>query len=176
MRHRAARPPKLEDLFHTNLIVVFCGTAAGRRSAALKQYYAGRGNRFWAVLATTGLTPRRLAPSEYRLLPSFGIGLTDLVKSQSGSDAGIRFGLVDRAGLRAKVLEHQPRFLCFNGKRAAQEFYNVDAVDFGIQAEPIDATNVFVAPSTSGAARGAWDQSVWQDLAERVIRIRGPLG
>jgi TDG/mug DNA glycosylase family protein len=97
----------------------------------------------WAVLAATGLTPRRLAPSEYLLLPSFGIGLTDLVKSQSGSDAGIRFGL-ERARLRAKVLEYQPRLLC--------------------------------APSTSGAARGAWDEIVWQDRAERVIRIRGPLG
>jgi TDG/mug DNA glycosylase family protein len=66
----------LDDLLQPNLLVVFCGTAAGSRSATLKEYYAGRGNRFWEVLATTKLTPRQLAPSEYGLLPTYGIGLT----------------------------------------------------------------------------------------------------
>jgi TDG/mug DNA glycosylase family protein len=50
---------KLADLLATDLRVVFVGTAAGRRSAALGHYYAGRGNRFWRTLFDIGLTPRR---------------------------------------------------------------------------------------------------------------------
>jgi len=158
----------LADLLHPNLLVVFCGTAAGKRSAALKQYYAGRGNRFWPILAETKLTPRLLAPSEYRLLPSFGIGLTDFAKGQAGNDADIAFASPYREQLQAKVLQYQPQFLCFNGKRAAQEFYATKAVTFGLQPEPVGFTKVFVAPSTSGAAQRAWDKRIWKKLADLV--------
>jgi len=145
-----------------------CGTAAGHRSADLQQYYAGRGNRFWQILDATRLTPRLLDPSEYQLLPSFGIGLTDIAKGQSGNDKDILFGANDRSELRSKVLQHQPGILCFNGKRAAQEFFGTKAVTYGLQPERIGATTLFVAPSTSGAARSAWDETVWHDLASRV--------
>ena len=75
----------LKDVLAPDLALVVCGSAAGRRSAQLGQYYAGRGNKFWTTLAETGLTPRRLAPHEFPLLPSFGIGLTDVVKGQAGT-------------------------------------------------------------------------------------------
>ncbi|HUL04636.1 MAG TPA: mismatch-specific DNA-glycosylase [Gemmatimonadales bacterium] len=176
MRKTAKPPAKVPDLFHSKLVVVFCGLAARRRSAAPKQYYADDGNRFWSVLATTNLTPRHLAPSEYQLLPTFGIGLTDIIKTPRGKDVELRFGVVDRAGLHARILKFQPRFLCFNGKQAAQEFYDLATIDYGIQADPIDSTNVFVAPATSPAAGEDWDQGLWEDLAERLLRIRGPVG
>ena len=57
---------------------MICGSAAGRRSAAAGAYYAGPGNKFWRILHESGLTPRRLAPEEFALLPDVGIGLTDL--------------------------------------------------------------------------------------------------
>jgi len=174
---KATKPPaKAPDLFRPKLIVVFCGLAVRRRPAALKQYYGDPGNRFWSVLAATNLTPRRLAPTEFRLLASFGVGLTDLIKTQAGDETELKFGLVDRAGLRAKILAYQPRFFCFNGKPAAQEFYASDTLAYGIQPEPVDSTNMCVLPSTSGAAGGEWDQGPWDDLAERVRRIRGPVG
>jgi TDG/mug DNA glycosylase family protein len=44
----------LEDLLAPGLSIVFCGTGAGRRSAELKAYYAGRGNRFWPTLFESG--------------------------------------------------------------------------------------------------------------------------
>src|SRR3954464_11234255 len=81
--------PVLPDVLVPGLKLVFCGTAPSPTSAARGAYYAGPGNRFWDILAETGLTPRRLAPEEYGLLPQFGIGLTDIVKSQSGVDADI---------------------------------------------------------------------------------------
>src|SRR5882672_9978757 len=65
----------LPDLLVPGLTLVFCGTAPSSVSAARRAYYAGPGNRFWSILAETGLTPRRLEPEEYGLLPQFGIGL-----------------------------------------------------------------------------------------------------
>ena len=158
----------LEDLLAPGLRLVVCGSAPGRRSARLRQYYAGPGNKFWATLAAVGLTPRRLTPSEWRSLLDFGIGLTDLVKDQSGGDRELDFARADRGGLRAKLLRFAPRVLCFNGKRSAQEFFGLRAIAYGLQDEVVGATRLFVAPSTSGAAAGAWDPAPWRALAERV--------
>jgi TDG/mug DNA glycosylase family protein len=160
--------PVLEDLLAKNLALVVCGSAAGTTSARLGQYYAGRGNKFWRTLHATGLTPRLLAPAEYRELLSFGIGLTDVVKDQSGSDADIDFTRSDPDALRAKIRRHAPRWLAFNSKRAARTYLGRSAVDYGPQPETIGATRLFVAPSTGGAAGGSWDVSVWHALAQRV--------
>ena len=51
--------------------------------------YAGPGNRFWSILHETGLTPRLLLPQEFRDLPRYGIGLTDVAKLASGSDSSL---------------------------------------------------------------------------------------
>jgi double-stranded uracil-DNA glycosylase len=122
----------LADVLADDLRLVVCGSAAGRRSAELRQYYAGPGNRFWRTLHEVGLTPRVLAPAEFASLTQFGIGLTDLVKRQSRADAGLVFGRADETGLRAKIVRHRPRIVCFNGKRSAQEFLG-GAVAYGLQ-------------------------------------------
>jgi TDG/mug DNA glycosylase family protein len=156
--------PRLEDVLADDLRLVICGSAAGRRSAELRQYYAGPGNKFWATLERVGLTPRRLAPSEYRLLLGFGIGLTDVVKLQSGPDSELDFGRADPDALRAKILRRRPAVLCFNGKRAAGVVLRRTRIAFGPQPEAIGATRIFVAPSTSGAANGYWDVGFWRQL------------
>ena len=163
----------LDDLLAPDLAVVFCGSAAGTRSAKLGQYYAGRGNKFWRILAETGLTPRRFDPSEYRLLLSHGIGLTDLVKQQSGGDDEIDFRRAGARELGEKIERLRPRLLCFNGKRAAQVYLRRKAVDPGLQPERIGGTRIFAAPSTSGAANASWDPALWHELAKRV-RTAGP--
>ena len=76
----------LDDLLASNLRLVICGTAAGHVSAARGAYYAGPGNKFWKTLFETGLTPRQLAPAEYRELHDYGIGLTDIAKGQSETE------------------------------------------------------------------------------------------
>ena len=160
----------LEDLLRRRLDLVICGPAVGARSAARGLYYAGPGNKFWRTLATVGLTDRELEPAEYRRLLDYGIGLTDLVKDQAGGDRTIHFRWADSLGLRLKIMQYQPRYFCFNGKRAAQEFFGTQQVHFGVQRSRIGKTVLFVAPSTSGAANGTWDLLVWRDLARRVRR------
>jgi hypothetical protein len=45
-------------------------------------------------------------------------------------------------------------------------------VDYGVQPVRVGRTVLFVAPSTSAAANGSWDRSIWQELARRVRRPR----
>lgn len=158
----------LEDLLTKNLDLAICGTAAGDRSAQLKQYYAGHGNKFWRILFDVGLTPRKLDPSEYRLLLSFGIGLTDIVKGQSGTDAEIDFTAAGPEEVKRKILEFGPRCFCFNGKKAAQEFFGRMDVFYGIQSESVGDTTMFIAPSTSGSGNRWWKPAFWHELGDLV--------
>ncbi len=80
-------------------------------------YYAGPGNAFWPTLVKVGLTPRQLAPEEFRNVLDHGLGLTDLAKGASGPDAGLRPADFDRDELRTKVLHFSPHVLAFTSKR-----------------------------------------------------------
>ncbi len=156
--------PKLPDVLRSGLKIVFCGSAAGAVSARAGAYYAGPGNKFWDVLHRTGLTPRRLAPAEFPLLPEFGIGLTDMAKHYAGADAGIRRSHDDPAALAAKIARFRPAILAFNGKRAAKAFVGGD-IGYGRLDLTPDGTVLFVLPSTSGAAARYWDEDPWQTVA-----------
>jgi TDG/mug DNA glycosylase family protein len=163
---------KLEDVLRSGLDLVICGTAASAVSAERGQYYAGPGNRFWTNLRDIGLTQRLLEPSEYRCLLDYGIGLTDVVKDQSGMDWAIDFGGWGTL-LRARLAPYSPAYLCFNGKRAASEALGATRIRYGLQDASFGRTNLFVAPSTSGAARRWWDSDIWEELAELVQAGRG---
>ena len=158
---------KLDDLLRPGLDLVVCGTAASSVSAERGQYYAGPGNRFWAVLQETGLTPCLLQPSEFRSLLQYGIGLTDVVKDQAGMDIDIDFPGYG-AELEHRLKPYSPHFLCFNGKRAASEALGRKQVTYGMQSDRFGVTSLFVAPSTSAAARRWWNNQLWQQLADFV--------
>ena len=68
---------------------MFCGLAAGNRSAASGAYYAQPGNRFWSALSQVGLTSSQLQPPDFLELPKFGIGFTDLAKKASETATGL---------------------------------------------------------------------------------------
>jgi TDG/mug DNA glycosylase family protein len=147
-----------------NLAVVFCGSAVGSASARRGAYYAGPGNAFWLTLFEVGLTPRLLEPNEYRHVLDYGLGLTDLAKDISGSDDVLSDGDFDRTGLRAKIVRYEPRILAFTSKRAAEE-YLMRRVHYGLLAETIGDTRLFVLTSPSGAARRFWNKGPWHELA-----------
>ena len=156
----------LPDVYSEDLILLICGSAASRRSADTGTYYAGRGNKFWPTLFKIGLTPYRLEPKEFAKLTEFGIGLTDLAKEYSGSDARLRAKDDDPSSLLAKLDMIRPPVLAFNGKRAAKSFLESDQVSYGRQEHRIGASIIFVLPSTSGAAARYWDIRYWHELAK----------
>ena len=157
----------LPDVLAPGLKVVFCGSAAGRVSARRRAYYAGPGNRFWPMLHDIGLTPRRLRPEEFRVLPTFGLGLTDLCKTAAGGDHELPRDADDGAGLLTKIARFEPACLAFVGKRAAAVAL-ATKVGYGRQARTIGPTAIVVLPSPSGAARRYWDEKPWYDLAALV--------
>lgn len=158
----------LPDLIAPHLRLLFCGTALSTVSAQRGAYYAGPGNAFWPTLQTVGLTPRRFRPEEYALLLDLRIGLTDLVKSQSGADSEIQFKEEDRDRLRQLIGHYQPDVLAFTSLTAARMFFNRRTVTIGDQNERIGETRVFVLPSPSGRARRTWSIAPWRELAGQV--------
>ena len=161
--------PVLPDVLAPGLDLVIVGMAASAESARQGAYYAHPGNRFWRALHESGLTPRRLAPAEYALLPGFGIGLTDVCKAQSGADHELDRAHHDPAAVIAKIGRMGPRAAAFNSKNADQLTLG-RKVDYGPQAETIGATRLFVLPSTSGRATAYWDLGPWRELAHFLSR------
>jgi TDG/mug DNA glycosylase family protein len=121
------------------------------------------------MLHRVGLTPTILAPAEFRSVLNYGIGLTDIVKTGFGPDSGLRLVDFDGEGLKRKIEIFQPRILVFNGKRSASAFFGL-TVRYGYQFNrDIGPTQIYVAPSTSGAARGFWDEAFWRLVAEAAL-------
>lgn len=157
----------LPDVLEPGLRVVFCGTQAGSVSARRGAYYAGPGNRFWPTLFETGLIPLQLGPANFRELPRYGIGCTDVAKRTSGPDTALTRDHFDVAGFLGKMRAQRPAIVAFNGKRAAQAVLAPAgrALAYGLQPAAIDDIRVVVLPSTSGAASGYWSIEPWRELA-----------
>ena len=147
--------PGLPDFLAPGLALVFCGSNPSIRAGQTGHYYAHPGNRFYPLLHECGLTPRRLTPAEDALLPTFGIGLTDLYDcpSRRADDVPDAIYRAGRARLTAKLARYRPRWVCCNGARVYQHLTGARRpVRFGPQAETIAGCRLFVVPSTSGLA------------------------
>lgn len=169
----------IPDLLRPGLDLVICGTAPSAISAARHAYYANPGNRFWAVLAETGLTPRRFRPDEYPRLLSLDIGLTDVCKTAFGQDDALPRHGFDRDRLAAAMRRHRPRLLAFNSKRAAAEFLGLPTgrIPYGPLTPPVpDMPPIMVLPSTSGLACRSWNAAPWAAMAALVLSWRGARG
>ena len=156
----------LDDVIEYDLKVVFCGTAASRKSAALKSYYAGPNNKFWPVLYETGIIDKPLGPNQYKDLLQYRIGLTDICKVDFGNDIDIEYQSYDVDGFIDKIIEYQPLYLCFNGKNAAKRCFDVANLKYGIQEERLNDTKIIVLPSTSASAKRYWDIKYWKLVSD----------
>ncbi len=161
----------LPDLLPQGLVTLFCGSAAGAVSARRGLPYAGPGNKFWPILAETGLTPRRFAPGEYRMLGGLGIGITDINKTESGADSRLTGAGDDPWALHAKVVASRPALLAFTAKRPARLFFEAlwgaPVAAYGEQPRRLGATEIHVLSSPSGLAVRWWDPVHWHRLAAR---------
>lgn len=161
---------RLPDQLRANLRLVFVGTAASTRSAAVGHYYAHPGNRFWRAVHEAGITPRRYQPSEFAALLALGIGFTDLSKTGAGMDHEIARQSFDVAGFRTKIETFRPKTIAFTSRKAASLFYSrpTSALVLGRQPHVKGFPEVFVLPSPSGAASGHWSLQPWRELAEWI--------
>jgi len=158
----------IDDVLAPGLRVVFCGMAAGPKSAREKTPYVGPNNKFWPTLRTLGLVPADFVPQRFRELPGLGIGITDVAKTQSGTDDKIVVSPRDVARVRRALRTHRPRTVAFVGKRAAAYFYGCHTGDLplGRQPAPWEDIEVFVLASPSARAHPHWTIEPWRALAE----------
>jgi TDG/mug DNA glycosylase family protein len=158
----------LPDVLQPGLLAIFCGTRAGETSGRRRMYYAGKGNKFWDVLHSSGLTTRRLAPHEFDRLREFGLGLTDLGKTSSGGDLGLRAANLDVAGFRTRVCNNAPAWIGFNGVKAAQLVLGARRVCYGQHTGRVGNAQLFVLPSTSGSANRYWEIEWWNQFSALI--------
>ena len=161
----------LPNVLARDLDIVFCGTAAGKRSAEVRAYYAHPGNKFWETLHLTGMTSRRFAPADFRNVIQHRLGLTDLAKHTSGADSTLRRGDFGALALRRVILRYRPKYVAFTSKRAAKEFFG-STVPYGLHSSSLNGTHFFVLTSPSGLASRYWQKGQhWYDLAALVNRF-----
>ncbi|MBJ7329873.1 MAG: mismatch-specific DNA-glycosylase [Solirubrobacteraceae bacterium] len=165
----------LPDVLAPGLRVVFCGSAAGAVSAQRGAPYAGPGNKFWPMLFETGLTPRLFAPEEFRDLLALGIGITDLNKTTSGSDAEIGTAADDLPRLQRVIAGCAPEVIAFVGMRAGKAALGTVA-GYGPQPIRFAGAEAWVLPSTSGLAVRWWTPEPWFALASRCGGSSRPRG
>ncbi len=145
--------PELPDILGPGLRVVILGSNPSIRAGQTGHYYAHPGNRFYPLLYEVGLTPRLLRPEEDNLLPTFGIGLTDLHArpSRRADDIPRETYLAGRVVVATKLARYRPRLLCCNGGLVYRNLTGDRApLRYGPQDAIIAGVPVFVVPSTSG--------------------------
>lgn len=157
------------DVLAPGLALVLCGTAPSRASKEAQAYYAHPGNIFWKTLFEVGLTPSLLRPQEYPKVLDFGIGLTDLNKTEWGADAELSLACFDVGSFAAKMRRHRPAVIAFDSKFAGCKFFGRRTLGYGLQDETLDGIPLFVVPSPSGRARMYFDIGPWRELA-RLVR------
>jgi TDG/mug DNA glycosylase family protein len=161
----------LPDILAPGLRVVIAGTIAAWDRAALEHYYGGAGNSFWLLLHESGLTARRLAPEDDHELPAFGIGLTDLIRTEpSAPGEPPRF---DVARFLAKIRRADPGAVAFVSKTAASSYARAAGErppqGFGELSWTVAGRPAFVLPGPSGANNGMplpLRIALWRDLMD----------
>ncbi|MCX7365027.1 MAG: mismatch-specific DNA-glycosylase [Alphaproteobacteria bacterium] len=160
------------DLLAPGLDLVFCGTALGPASFKARAYYANPGNTFWPTLHAVGLTPERLTPQRYPELLTLRIGLTDLNKTEYGSDHELSADAMDAGSLHAKLRKYRPAAVAFTSKNAASLALGVKAPAYGRQVQLLEGAVAFVLASPSGRARSFWTLAPWREAADFVMGLR----
>jgi TDG/mug DNA glycosylase family protein len=167
----------LEDILSHNLAIVFCGSAVSKKSAERGCYYCGPGNKFWTQFSRITGAEKRIPGSieDCRIVLKYGIGLTDLNKTESGSDRSLTKTQYDTGSFILKMREYAPHYIVFNGKEAARHALKRRDIRYGMQSEMIGESSVFVAPSTSGLSANDWKkhgEECWGRIGEIYTEIR----
>ncbi len=160
------------DLLAPDLDLVFCGTALGPASFRARAYYANPGNAFWPTLHAVGLTPERFAPQRYPELLALGLGLTDLNKTEVGSDHELTPGAMDAKALQAKLRKYKPAAIAFTSKNAASLALGLKVPAYGRQTTMLEGAVAFVLASPSGRARSFWTIEPWREAAAFALERR----
>jgi len=171
--HRQAplQDSAVPDVLGANLRVVFCGINPGRVSAAAGAHFANPRNDFWRLLHAAKFTSRLYSPDAQHEVLKEGIGLTNAAYRTTPGSGDLRRADFEGAADRLERIAHElrPRWIGFVGKEAYRGAF-AERPELGVQERRLEATQLFVLPSTSPAnAAVPWlERERWfQELAGR---------
>ncbi|KAJ4365497.1 uracil DNA N-glycosylase Thp1 [Ascochyta clinopodiicola] len=187
----------LVDILEPDLICVFVGTNPGVSTAMHGHAYAHPSNHFWKLLHSSGLTDRRLAPSEDRSLPAkYCMGNTNIVSRPSKDAAELSKDEMSEGTreLERKFAEFRPEAVCIVGKGIWEAIWRFkhgrnmkkEEFKYGWQDEKHNmgrvegeaewlGSRVFVTTSTSGLAaslKPAEKEAIWRPFGQWVQQRR----
>ncbi len=140
------------DLVGPNLRVLFCGINPGRLSGELGLHFARSGNRFWKLLQAGGFTKEVLAPSEQSVLPSLGVGITNLVARATVAASELRPEELRAGAAKLEVMasELRPRCVAVLGLQAFRTAFRHPTAAVGEQPELLARSKLWLLPNPSG--------------------------
>ena len=132
--------------------MLFVGINPSLRSAEVGHHFARPGNRFWPTLYAAGFTPRLLAPEEDTLLPSFAIGVANIVSRPTRASAELTVAELREGAraLEATVRAWKPRLVAVVGVVAYRAAFRRPHANMGLQEEQVGDRPVWVLPNPSG--------------------------
>ena len=182
---------RLRDRIAPGLRVLFVGINPGVRSALLGHHFAGFSNRFWRLLAESGLVPELMTYEQDFRFPEFGFGITNLVARPSPGidDLAPAEYLAGWAALERKIRRYRPEIVALVGvtlyraiepliagevDRKTRAAMRSRAIVPGLQPATIHGARIFVLPNPSGRnANFTYDEmlAAFKALA-RLLRSR----
>ena len=148
-------------------------------SGATGHHFARPGNRFWPALYRSGFTDRLLHPSEQDLLPSYGLGITNLAHRATARADELTAEELREGGRRLVTLVERlrPACLAVAGVTAYRTAYGRPHARIGPQDETFGPAKVWVLPNPSGL-NASWSldriTAEFTRLREAVDALEGP--
>jgi TDG/mug DNA glycosylase family protein len=186
---------RLKDRIEPGVRVLFVGINPGVRSALAGHHFAGVSNRFWRLLAESGLLPELMTYEQDFRFPEYGFGITNLVARPSPGidDLAPAEYVAGWAALERKIRRYRPEIVALVGitlYRAIEPLIAGDvdrktraamrsrAIVPGLQPATIHGAKIFVLPNTSGRnANFTYDEMLAAFKAlERLLRGRRAKG
>jgi TDG/mug DNA glycosylase family protein len=146
----------IPDYIDAGVRILFVGINPGLRSALLGHHFAGYSNRFWKVLYGARLVPEPVTYLDDWRLPSWGLGLTNIVARPS---AGIheltrRDYEIGRASLLAKIGRYEPPAVAVLGLTLHSVLFQNGPgrarAEVGLQPDLLLRSTVYLLPNPSG--------------------------
>lgn len=151
------------DIIDLGLRVLFIGFNPSIRSSETGHHFAGPSNRFWRLLYDSGLTDKKLMPSEDKQLLKYGYGITNIVPRPTRAAAEITSQEYElgREELKKKLTTYQPRFACYVGVGVYHQFAKRKDTQCGLQKNSVvEGVSDFVLSSSSGLNRIPLEQQL----------------
>ena len=149
---------RLTDCIEPGVRLLLIGINPGVMSATTGHHFAGPTNRFWRLLYESGIVPEPVTHQDDVRLPTWGIGMTNLVARPTPGIDTLRPEeyLEGWTILEKKIEQYRPEIVAFVGVTMYRALWkaigHAKAPDVkpGFQKATVHGARLFVLPNPSG--------------------------